>query len=606
MRVAFSGRRPRQDLGESRGRDARGKSGESPVLTRNCMRGPERVLASQSTRPDQDFFEPPRSGREGVARPAPVFGGRGRAARVAGCFDLGFLTAPAGESPDVVGAPIMSRPMSPDSMRPQRRGVPLFLPLFLCWSFAGAAVIGQTLEHSVFPTDFDPASSDKPFGLAFDPDGRTVYVALAGDLSFTSPQTANNDDVVRIDVLTGQQTAVGRSGLYPEEIAVAVDATGQARHVYVSNSTDGTVTCLTPDLSTRIADIELSPCFGAIYFGAFPYGLLLSADGTRLYVTTAGGCDTVDVLDVDPTSATFNTLIGSFTVPGSSGRPSWRNGVEIVFPLTIYNANFTGSQAGFAVVDPSNPTAAASYPVAPSPGTLGFVSANEAVVLAGDLVLIPIFGGTSPTLIEASVATGAITRTLSMPAALTYATLHGLAVSADGRRAAVTSFVGGDTVFIDLASFTVSGLYDHGTTSTPNDVAFTPDGSRLVATLQDHSRVDVLKDLPGYDLRLLCPTTAAQGSTFTVAVADCETASPFGVFVSTNPGPILVGNEVVQLGLPLFELFSGVGDLVGAAAATFGMPSIPGLSGLVFYTQAVSVDRDGDLRFSNAATLTVL
>ena len=500
----------------------------------------------------------------------------------------------------------MSRPMSLGSMRPERRGFLPFLPFFFCWSIAAAAACGQTLETSVFPTDFDPASSDKPFGLAFDPDGRTVYVPLAGDLSFSSPQTANNADVVRIDVLTGLQTAVGPTGLYPEEVAVAVDSTGQARHVYVSNSTDGTITCLTPDLTTTVATISLSPCFGSVFFGAFPYGLLLSSDGTRLYVTTVGGCDTVDVLDVDPSSAGFNTLIGSFTVTGSSGRPSWRNGVEIVFPVTIYNAAFTSSQAGFTVVDPTNPAAAASHPVAPSPGTLGFHSANEAVVLPGDVVLIPVFGGSNPTLIEASVATGAITRTLVMPPALTSPSLHGLAVSADGRRAAVTSFSGGDTVFVDLASFTVSGIYDHGATSTPNEVAFTPDGSRLVATLQGHSRVDVLKDLPGYDLRLVAPATAAQGSPFTISIADCETGSPFGVFVSTNPGPILVGNTVVQLGLPLFELFSGVGDGFGTASAAFVMPSIPGLSGLVFYTQGVTVDRDGDLRFSNATSLTVL
>ena len=499
----------------------------------------------------------------------------------------------------------MSRNSSVRTPRPMRRGLLPFLPLFF-WSLAATVTFSQSLESSVFPTDFDPASSDRPFGLAFHPDGRQVYVPLAGDLSFASPQTANNADVVLIDVLTGLQTAVGPTGLYPEEAAVALDAAGQARHIYVSNSTDGTVSCLTPDLATTVATISLSPCFGSVFFGSFPYGLLLSADGTRLYVTTVGGCDTVEVLDVDPASANFNTQIGSFTVPGSSGRPSWRNGVEIVFPVTIYNAGFTASEAGFAVVDPANPSTATTHAVAPAPGTLGFHSANEAVVLPGDLVLIPVSGGSDPTLIEASIATGAVTRTLVMPAALTSPSLHGLGVSDDRRRAAVTSFTGGDVVFIDLPSFTVSGIHDHGATSTPNDVAFTPDGSRLVVTLQGHARVDILKDLPGFELQLALPTAAAQGALFTATVSGCETESPYGVFVSTNPGPILVGSTVVRLGLPLFELFSGVGDHFGGASAGFAMPTIPGISGLVFYAQAVTVDRDGDLRFSNGATLTVL
>ncbi|HYC75992.1 MAG TPA: hypothetical protein VEI02_00050 [Planctomycetota bacterium] len=485
------------------------------------------------------------------------------------------------------------------------RGRSSALLFLLLSAFAAPALRAQNLERSVPLDDGDPASPDKAYGLAVDPDGVHVYAPLAGNLSLASPQTANNDDVFKVDVLTGSIVAVQTVGLYPEEVAVAVDAAGAAREVFVSNGTDGTISCLSPDLATTWATVTLSPCFGAVFLGAFPYGLLLSPDQTRLYVTTAGGCDIVDVIDVDPTSATYRTLVGSFVVPGAGGRPSWRAYPEMVLPATQYDVGFTRSDAGFVKVDVTNPTSAVFHPVTPAQPFV-YHSANEAVVIAGDRVLLPIYGGTTIRLFEADLASGAVVRTLVVPPSVTSNTLHGLAVSPDGALAAVTSLTGGDTLLVDVASFAVVAMLDHGATSQPNDAAFLPDGSRLVVTLQNAGRLDVYKDLPGYDLALDLPATVAQGASATVGVRRAEHGRPYAVFVSVVPGPFAVGPYVLALGPPFFELFSGVADVRGEGSATIPVPVDPVLSGLALYFQAATVDRDGDLRLSNGAQTIVL
>jgi DNA-binding beta-propeller fold protein YncE len=486
--------------------------------------------------------------------------------------------------------------------------VPLSAPaLFVLLELAGfsAATPAQQIETSVVVTDGDPASTDKVFGLAVDPDGTHVYAALCGDLSFSSPQTANNDDVVKIDVFGGVQIATGHVGLYPEEIAVLVDPSGVAARIYVSNSTDGTISCLTPDLATTLATIPVSPCFGSVYFGAFPYGLLLSQDQKKLYVTTIGGCDAIDVVDVDPTSATFHQLVGSFAVPGASGRPTWRNATEMAIPVTTYDATFTNSQAGFAIVDPSNPSAySVSY--ATSPTSLGYYSANEAVVTSGDTVLIPIYGGSNATIVELSASTGAIVRSAVLPAAATSPSVLGLALSPDGSTVAATSFTGNDVFFLDYATFAWTGLVDLGQSAQPNEVVFTRDGSRAVVSLQGLPRVDVIKDLPGYDLALDVPATIAQGASASVLVRRVEYGTPYAVFVSATAGPLQFGPHTVYLGLPFFELFSGLGSVDGTGGTGVFVPATPGLSGAVFHLQAAAVDRDGDVRLSNGASTLVL
>lgn len=477
--------------------------------------------------------------------------------------------------------------------------LPRRLFLIAVAGLCAASGAAQELETSILLDDSDPTSADNPFGLAFDPDGRHAYVPLAGNLSFLPPPGAgNNDNVVKVDVRSGVQVAVGSTGLYPEEAVVALDAFGAPRHVYVSASTDGVVNCLTPDLSVTLAAIPVSPCFGSVFFGAFPYGLALSADQTRLYVTTQGGCDLVDVLDVDPLSPTFNQLVDTFVVPGAGGRPSWRNATELVIPVAIPAPDFLTAQAGVAIVDVAAGGAYVVHPLTP-PGAPGWHYANEALVVQGDKAILPLFGGATATIFEVDLATGGIVRTFVEPPTVAGVRLHGLAASPDGSTLAVTSLTAGKTLFVDYASFTTLAVYDHGG-GMPNEAAFTPDGSRLAVTLQGAARVDVLKDLPGFDLRLDAPTSIAQNATLQIHVRRVEEGAPFAVFYSATGGPTVVGPFVIGLGLPFFELFSGIGAADGTGHWSLFIPSAPFLTGLPVHFQAGTVDRDGDLRLSNA------
>ncbi len=460
----------------------------------------------------------------------------------------------------------------------------------------------QSLERSFMLNDGDPLSPDKGFGVALDPDGVHAYATIAGELSF--PGTApNNDDVVSFDLFTGAQTAIGQTGLFPEDIAVLRDASGATRHLYVSNSTSGTVTCLLPNLQP-IATIALSPCFGSVFQGSFPFGLLVSPDQTRLYVTTVGGCDVVEVLDVDPTSPTFNTRLSSFTVVGGGGRPSWWTWPLMVVPTSTYDPTFSFAIAGFTIVDVTNPSNQTPYAIT-QPIVNHYTAAYEAHVISGNRVLVTVGFEVFPTLYECSLTTGAVLRTLNLNT-VTGIVLHGLGVNASETTAAVTSLNGGETVLVDLATFGVLSVYDHGSTARPNDAVFTQDGSRIVVSMQGRTRVDVLCHLPNYALSLTAPATVNQGAGLTLGVANCEFQSPWAIYVSlSGAGPIIAGPHTVLLTPPFDVLASGTGSVAGQASAGFTIPVAPGISGLPVYLQAVTVDRDGGVRLSNGRQFTI-
>jgi DNA-binding beta-propeller fold protein YncE len=445
------------------------------------------------------------------------------------------------------------------------------------------------LDHSVTLDDGDAASPDLGFGVTLSRDGVHAYATIAGDVF-----GPNNADLARIDVVTGSQINTGPTQAYPEDAAITYDALGAARHVYVSNSTTGSVSCLTPAL-VPVVNVPLPTCFGG---SSYPFGLLVSPDQTRLYVTTLAGCGDVHVVDCDPASGTFNTVLGSFVVPGGGGRPSWAPYPVMVIPTTTYDAAFTLSTGGFAVVDVLNTASQASYQVS-APIANHYAFATECVVVPGGRVLLSIGGEIFPTVYECSVATGAVLRTLNLNT-VTGIQLHGLAVNPDQTLGVVTSLNGGESVFFDLATFTVAGVHDHGSTSKPNDAVFTPDGSRVVVSLQGAARVDVLKKVPGYALELAAPSTAAVGTFVSFTIDNCEAGQPFAIYASlAGAGPQQVGPFTVYLTDPVFPLHAALGDVNGDHSVSFFVPSVPGLPGLTVATQAGTVDRDGAIRLSN-------
>jgi hypothetical protein len=461
--------------------------------------------------------------------------------------------------------------------------------LLLLFSPVGAQVL---LDHSITLDDGDPLSSDEAFGIVLDPDGVHAYVSIAGQPSI--PPTLNNDNIARVDLFAGTQVGLGQTQLFPEDPALTHHANGSIRHVYVANSTSGSLTCLTPALAP-VATIPLPICFGG---SPYPFGLLVSPNQSRIYVTTIGGCGDVHVVDSDPSSATFNSVVGSFSVPDSGGRPAWAPYPLMIVPTTTYDAGFTLSQGGFTVVNVLNTANQTPHVITPATSST-YTSGTDCVVVPGNKVVVSFSYGPTATLYECDIATGAVTRSLDLTS-ITDVSLHGLALNDAQTLGVVTSLHGNDTIFFDLATFTVAGTYDHGPSSQPNDAVFTPDGSRVAVSLQAVARVDVLKGVPGYALKLSAPASANVGGNLTYVADNVESGQPWAFYFSlAGSGPQVIGGHTVHLANPFDLAYQGVGDLHGGESVTFVVPNLPGLPGMTVSTQAVTIDRDGGFRLSN-------
>lgn len=113
-----------------------------------------------------------------------------------------------------------------------------------------------------------------PAGLAFAPDGRTLYVA-----------ENLGDALAVVDVATGQVRQRLATERYPYAVTVAPDGT-----VYVSAWGGHTVSVFRPG-----SDDQLIPD-GRIPVARHPSAMLLSRDGARLFVVSAS-TDRIDVID---------------------------------------------------------------------------------------------------------------------------------------------------------------------------------------------------------------------------------------------------------------------------------------------------------------------
>ena len=478
-----------------------------------------------------------------------------------------------------------------------------------------ASLHAQSLQTTLDLSDGDPTTSDNPFGITYDPDGSHAYVSLCGDLApWPLPPapwapTWNNDKIMKIDLSTGSFVATGTVGHYPEDIALTLDTSGQTRHVYVNNSSSGTVTCLSPSLQP-VATIPLSPCLGGTYGAVFPFGIVASPDGARIY---AGGtsCATVDVIDSDPQSGTFNQVIQSFAVPGLFGRPAWLSATNFVVPVTIYNFNPTlgysdGSITGFSIIDVTNPAALTTWMVTTFQ-QFDYPQITDLAVSPTGEVVAAIGYGLTPRVVEVDAGSGSILRNLDLGTAVGVG-LHGVALSPDGGTLAVTSLNGGDLVLIDMLSFTtvsVTSTGPAGSVTLPNEVAFSPDSSQLAVTLQGAAAVKVYGALPNHTLGLWADPVVNLGGTGALGVHHVEAGRDAWAYVSPTPGPSIHGPWTIQIGTPFSLLTTLTAAVDGTAQASIVVPSIPALGGATFHLQAATLDGSGAVRLSGAVATTI-
>jgi len=121
-----------------------------------------------------------------------------------------------------------------------------------------------------------------PAGVAFSPDGKTLFVANWAGHTLSAVDVATRRERASIDV-----------GRHPEALLLSPDG----RQLFVSETDDDAVGIVDIPTEKRVADVNVAP-YGGKLFGASPSALALSPDGKRLYVTLAAA-NAVAVLALD-------------------------------------------------------------------------------------------------------------------------------------------------------------------------------------------------------------------------------------------------------------------------------------------------------------------
>lgn len=474
-------------------------------------------------------------------------------------------------------------------------------------------VSSQTLLQTFQLSDGNPSSSDRPFGVLVEPDGVHAIVPLAGELlPFSQPPSAsalfNNDQVLRIDLVTGAVVDQATVGLYPDDPCITTNANGQIRHYFVTNSTDGSVTVLDPTF-TPIATVALTPCFGATFFSVFPFGIAASPDSSRVVVTTIG-CGDIAVIDSDPASPNFLDVT-SYPIGGTFGRPVWLDSHTIACPHNLCDATFTWCITGLLVLDLTAPAQFQSIPES-APTPFLYESGTDCALLPNGRVLITVGFGVAPRLTEFgpdSVGQFSITRSLDLSPHVGVG-LHGLGVDSSGTLAVTTSTTSqGELAFIDIPSFTVLSVRSTNTAGVaiPNEVAFTPDDTQIVVTVQQLEELRIYDDLPGLGLALTGTPSVGLGGVATLTLDGITRSREAFLFVSlAGNGPQVFGAVTLRLSDPYFLFASVVGDALGDATISIQVPMDPALSGLQSHWQAATLTASGALRVSNGFSISVL
>jgi YVTN family beta-propeller protein len=212
-----------------------------------------------------------------------------------------------------------------------------------------------TVPPTVLTTVFGVSN---PVGIAVTPDGTRAYVANTGNTSVSVIDTNSSSPTFGTVVAS---VAVGNNPCQDAGIrscpGIAISRDGARGYVTMSGSNTVTV------IDTDPASPTFNTIVDSVTVGNAPRGIAFTPDGLQLYVTDSGvGSNNVSVIDTNPTSPTFDTVVGMVPV----GNDPW--GVTFTPDGTrAYVANFGASDVSVIDTTTTPPMVVATVSVGSAP-----------------------------------------------------------------------------------------------------------------------------------------------------------------------------------------------------------------------------------------------
>ncbi|MBI4614578.1 MAG: YncE family protein [Planctomycetes bacterium] len=379
-----------------------------------------------------------------------------------------------------------------------------FLYLSLALAIGGTAVAGDT-----------PVPGVGPFGARVTPDGREVYVPLFGQFS---PEFVMGDSAAVLDAASGAVVATIPTGLQPEDVAYSPDG----KTAFITDSGSATLTVVDVATRTVLSTVEVGLPFQTFLFGV---EVVDSPKGPRVYVTSTGGNydgseKNVFVVDANPASSTYLTVVDTIEATGGFTRPAFkRTGRDLVVPRGFPDNDFSANPR-LSVFDLPSNALASEVTILPAPGGVHGIE-DIALTPDGRFAYVAAFdwwGGTDEVFVV-DIEEGRVSDIVRLGSGDT--AQHGIASSPDGLLVLVTNFYAGTVSWVFTPTHTVIRHTPAGAGA--NEVAFAPGGRRFFVTNQLANSVS-WEDVPAADtlVTLLVEEAIAAGRVSPRARQDLE------------------------------------------------------------------------------------
>ena len=302
------------------------------------------------------------------------------------------------------------------------------------------------------------ASSVLPWSVSFSPAGDTAYVSLFGGLFGNGGCL-----LAKVDVGTRALDGLIQVEESPEEIVFTTFPNGSMRYGWVSCSSESTVVVFDAQ-DEIVTSIAIPVESGTGWPTAFPFGLAVSEDQSRVYVGTLDGSGRVLALD-----GRVPALIPSETLHLGTDRTFGRlivSGDELLLPSTRFHASGQGSTAEVVFVDPDHAAGAVVLPLASADDGTTFPSAQD-MALACDGRLFVAGFDMGPQIYVVNRFTRSLARTLPTFTSQSMGKFQALALSSKGLLA-VADFFTQEVTLYDVWGERWLGLVDDGAYTGPH------------------------------------------------------------------------------------------------------------------------------------------